>query len=219
MTRWTYKLQLRFRSLLHSHRVEDELSDELRFHLGKLVEEKLANGMNPEEAHYAALRELGGLEQIKEECRDMRRVNYVENFLQDTRYGLRQFRRSPGFAAAAVITLALGIGANTAIFTLLDAILLRLLPVHHAEQLYEVRRSGTGEPDRLTGAFTNTLWQNLRQRQDVFSGTAAWGITDFNLSRGGAVERAQGLWVSGNYFGTLEVRPALGRLITPDDDR
>jgi len=219
MTRWTYKLQLRFRSLLHRHRVEDELSDELRFHLGKLVEEKLANGLNAEEAHYAALRELGGLEQIKEECRDMRRVNYVENLLQDTRYGLRQFRRSPGFAAAAVITLALGIGANTAIFTLLDAILLRLVPVQHAEQLYQVRRSGTGEPDRLTGAFTNTLWQNLRQRQDVFSAMAAWGMTDFNLPRGGAVEHAQGLWVSGDYFGTLEVPPALGRLITPDDDR
>ncbi len=149
----------------------------------------------------------------------MRRVNYIENFLQDARYGLRGLRRSPGFAAVAVITLALGIGANTAIFALLDAILLRLLPVHRAEQLYQVRRSGTGEPDRLTGAFTNTLWQNLRQRQDVFSGMAAWGITDFNLSRGGAVERAQGLWVSGGYFGTLGVRSALGRLITPDDDR
>jgi predicted permease len=219
MMRWFYKLPLRLRSLFSKWSVEQELSDELRFHLEKLAEEKVSKGMGSEEARYAALRELGALEQIKEECRDMRRVNYIENFLQDIRYGLRQFRRSPGFAAVAVITLALGIGANTAIFTLLDAILLRLLPVHHAEQLYQVRRSGTGEPDRLTGAFTNTLWQNLRQRQDVFSGMAAWGITDFNLSRGGAVERAQRLWVSGGYFGMLEVGPALGRLITPDDDR
>lgn len=219
MTRCAYKLKLRLRSLFRRNRIEHELSDELRFHLGRLVEEKLANGLKPEEAHYAAMRELGSVEQIKEGCRDMRRMNYIENVLQDTRYGLRQFRRSPGFTAAAVITLALGIGANTAMFTLLDAILLRLLPVRHAEQLYQVRRSGTGEPDRLTGAFTNTLWENLRQRQDVFSGMAAWGITDFNLSHGGAVQRAQGLWVSGGYFGTLELRPALGRLITPGDDR
>lgn len=218
MNRLLHKLQLRLRSLFYRHRVEHELNDELRFHLGKLFEEKLAKGLNPEEAHYAAVRELGGVELVKEECRDVRRVNYIENFLQDSRYGLRQFRRSPGFAAAAIVTLALGIGANTAIFTLLDSILLRLLPVHRAEQLYQVRRSGTGEPDRLTGAFTNILWQNLRQRQDVFSGMAAWGITDFNLSRGGAVERTQGLWVSGDYFRTLGVRPALGRLITPDDD-
>jgi len=219
MTRWPYKLQLRLRSLLQKDRVEDELSDELQFHLRKLVEEKLANGLKPEEAHYAALRELGAMEQIKEECRDVRRVNHIETFLQDTRYGLRQFRRNPGFAAAVVITLALSIGANTAMFTLLDAILLRLLPVQDAEQLYQVRRSGTGEPERLTGAFTNTLWQNLRTRQDVFSGMAAWGITDFNLSRGGAVERAPGLWVSGDYFATLGARAALGRLITRDDDR
>lgn len=141
MTRCAYKLKLRLRSLFRRNRIEHELSDELRFHLGRLVEEKLANGLKPEEAHYAAMRELGSVEQIKEGCRDMRRMNYIENVLQDTRYGLRQFRRSPGFTAAAVITLALGIGANTAMFTLLDAILLRLLPVRHAEQLYQVRRS------------------------------------------------------------------------------
>jgi putative ABC transport system permease protein len=216
--RWIYTLPLRFRSLFRKNRVEQELTEELRFHLEQLIGEKIANGMTPEEARYAALRELGGVEQIKEECRDMRRMSYVENLRQDIRHGLRQLRRSPGFTAVAIITLALGIGANTAIFTLLDAILLRHLPVPHAEQLYQVRRSGTGEPERLTGAFTNALWQNLRQRQDVFSGMAAWGTTDFNLSRGGAVERAQGLWASGDYFGTLEVRPALGRLITPDDD-
>jgi len=217
--RWIYEFRLRLRSLFRKPRVEQELSDELRFHLEKVIEEKIAEGMTSQDARYLALRELGGVEQIKEECRDMRRVNYIENFLQDVRYGLRQLRRSPGFTAVALLTLALGIGANTAIFTLLDAILLRLLPVHRAEQLYQVRRAGTGEPDRLTGAFTSPLWDNLRERQDVFSGMAAWGNTDFNLARGGAVQRAQGLWVSGDYFGTLEVRPALGRLITPEDDR
>lgn len=93
--RWIYKLPLRFRSLLRKSRVERELSDELRFHLEKLIEEKVAQGMAPEEARHAALREIGGIEQITEKCRDMRRVNYIEHFLQDVRYGLRMLRKSP----------------------------------------------------------------------------------------------------------------------------
>ena len=216
--RWPYKLPLRLRTLLLKSRVERELSDELRFHMEKLVEEKVAKGFPADEARYAALRELGGVEQIKEECRDMRRTNLLEEFIQDVRYGLRVLAKSPGFTAVAILTLALGIGANTAVFTLLDAILLRLLPVHKAEQLYQVRRVSADVPERLSGDFTNPLWENLRSRQDVFSGMAAWGNTDFNLARGGAVQRAEGLWVSGGYFSTLGVRPALGRLINPADD-
>src|SRR5207237_5158799 len=106
--------------------------------LQKLIEEKIARGMTKEEARYAALRELGGVEQVKEECRDMRRVNYLEDFLQDVRYGLRQLRRSPGFTVVAGVTLALGLGANTAIFTIIQALLLRWLPVPNPQELLQV---------------------------------------------------------------------------------
>src|SRR5438876_4897951 len=110
--RWFYNLPLRFRSLFLKSSVEQELAEELRFHLGKLTEEYVAKGMTPEEARYAALRELGGMEQIREECRDMRRVNHIENFIRDFRYALRMLARSPGFTAVAVIMIALSIGVN-----------------------------------------------------------------------------------------------------------
>jgi hypothetical protein len=105
--RFLYKLPLRFRSLLKRAGVEQDLSDELRFHLERQIEMKIAQGTTPEEARYAALRELGGVEQIKEECRDMRRVNLIENLIQDFRYGLRMLAKRPGFTAVAAITIAL----------------------------------------------------------------------------------------------------------------
>ncbi|HXX24527.1 MAG TPA: ABC transporter permease [Terriglobia bacterium] len=221
--RWTYKISLRLRSLLDKSRVEQGLSEELRFHLEKLIEEKVSRGMTREEARYAALRELGGVEQIKEECRDMRRVNYIENFLQDVRYGLRQLRRNPGFATVALLSLALGIGANTAIFQLLDAVRLRMLPVENPQQLAEVhltnRHGRMGDFVNWHAMLTNAIWEEIRANHEPFSAVVAFAPDDLNLAPRGEVHLVRGLWVSGDFFNVLGVQPILGRTFTDADDQ
>jgi putative ABC transport system permease protein len=135
----------------------------------------------------------------------------------DLRYALRMLLKNPAFTTVAVLTLALGIGANTAIFSLIDAVMLRLLPVEKPEELLQVQY---GDPDwgGEGGSFTNALWEQVRDQQNVFS-VFAWGTDTFDLAQGGAVRLANGIWVSGSFFNTLRLRPAAGRLIVDSDDR
>ena len=221
--RWFHKLPLRFRSVFRRGSVEEELNAELRFHLEKLIEVKVARGMTTEEARYAALRELGGVEQIKEECRDMRRVSYIENLVQDLRYGLRQLSRNSGFAAVALLSLALGIGANTAIFQLLDAVRLRMLPVENPQQLAEVHLTNQhgrhGSFFNWHAMLTYAIWEQVRANHEPFSGVVAWAPDSLNLAPRGEVHLVSGIWVSGDFFNVLGVQPLLGRVFNAADDQ
>lgn len=232
------KTLLRVRSIFRKNHVEQDLTDELRFHLEKLIEQNVARGMAPAQARYAALRELGGVEQIKEECRDMRRMNFVTNLIQDLRYGLRTLAKSPGFTAVIVLSLALGIGANTAIFSLINAVLLKTLPIQDPQELAVLQWSSHGWADGIIGnvagdmdqdkagrmtspSFTYALYEEIRTHGDVFSSmlALAGNGSDVNLGYQGTPGRADGELVSGTFFSTLGVVPIVGRVITPEDDR
>ena len=139
--------------------------------------------MTPEEARYAALRELGGVEQIKEECRDMRRVNYIENFFQDVLYGLRMLAKNAGFTAIAIVTLALGIGVNTAIFSVLNGWLLRPLPVRAPEQIMVLGSQGPGSSN-----FSYPALEDFRNQATAFSDLFAYGPGGAGLSVNGERE-------------------------------
>ena len=137
-----------------------------------------------------------------------------DNLLQDVRYAFRALRSSPGFAAIAILSLALGIGANTAIFSLINAVILKTLPVSHPEQLVQLVMKTEGGT-----TFTNPIWEQVRDRQDVFSGAFAYSPNRLNLAVGGEVRNASTSWVSGDFFSTLGVHPLLGRTFTAADDK
>jgi predicted permease len=210
-------LRFRLRSLFRRKAVESELDDELRFHFERHVEKSVKQGMAREEAFRRARFEIGGPEKVKEECREARGVYFVETLLQDVRYALRVLGRTPAITSVALLSLALGIGANTAIFSLIDTVLLKFLPVQSPEELYRIERK---IPDRAESfsSLTNPLWEEIRGRQDTFSGTFAWSSERFDLAHGGQAQFAEGLYVSGDYFTVLGVAPAAGRLILPNDD-
>jgi len=215
LSHWLYTIPLRLRSLFRRGNVEQELDEELQFHLDRHMEEQMARGMTPEDARRSALRAIGSLGLRKEECRDMRRVSFVAHLVQDLSYAGRMMRKSPAFTAVAVLSLALGIGSNTAIFTLVNAVLLRSLPVSHPEQLVLVRPVGGG----YVGNFAYPDYQRLRDRNQVFSGMIASGrLERSDVEIGSETLPADGEIVTGNYFPVLGVRARLGRMFTADEE-
>lgn len=220
---WLTRFSRRMLTLLRHRRFDAELDEEMRLHQELRAQEEVERGVSAEEARYATQRRFGNKLVLREESRDMWGWNWLETFLQDVRYGLRQLRRSPGFTVVAVVTLALGIGANAAIFRLVDAVRLRTLPVKDPQRLAIIHlKTDLWWQGNFNGPypqFTYPLWQQVRQRQQAFSSIAVWSGDQTNLATGGEMDIAHDIWVSGDFFTVLGVHPFLGRLISPSDDQ
>ncbi len=204
-------------------RWDDERRAELEDYVARETEDNLARGLSPDEAHARALRKLGNATLVREEIFEMNTINWLESVWQDVRYGARVLRRSPAFAIVALLSLALGIGANAAIFQLLDIVRLRTLPLHRPEEIFEVRigPNKTGRTGSFQGtrpSLTNPIWEQIRDQQQSFSDLVAYGSATFDLSSGGEARPAEGLFVSGRFFHLLEGRAERGRLIEAGDD-
>ena len=193
------------------------LDEELQSHIEMRADELQQGGLGSGDALAQARREFGSSLRAREETRSAWQIRWLEDLVSDLRYGARALRRSPGFAAAAIFSLALGIGANTAIFTLINALLLRTLPVHEPQQLVLVGRRDM-ESDRST-SFPYPFYREVRDHNDVFSGVLCYTNISPSLRVGASPERVTGELISGNYFDVLGVRPYLGRLFTQEDDR
>jgi predicted permease len=221
----------RLLAIVGGRRRDADLNDEIQAHLDTLTDDYVRRGLSPADARAAARRDFGGVDQVKEVYRDQRSLPFVETLAQDVRYALRALRASPGFAAAAILSLALGIGGNSAVFTLVNAALMRDLPVEDPDRLATVywrnqAAVGRGEFRAAAGAdFSYPIFRELASRQRVFSDMAAsgnWGLNRITLDGETEDESAADVdagIVSANYFSMLGVRASLGRAFGPDDSR
>ncbi|MGB7282351.1 MAG: ABC transporter permease [Candidatus Acidiferrum sp.] len=213
---WFYTLRLRLRSLFRRNQVEQDLREELQYHVEQKTQEFVASGLSLDEARRKARREFGGLEQSKEYCRDARRVRVIETTLQDVRFGLRMLRKNLGFTAVAVLTLGVGIGANTAIFSMVNSFLLRPLPVKNPEQITVLAMQL--KKGALQTGFSYPEFEDLqKQSSSVFSDVIAVSLNAGGLTLSGKTEPAVVYDVSGNFFAALGIRPLLGRFILPEE--
>ena len=213
--RWWSELKYVVKKL-NRRRAEQELQEEIDAHLEMETQEKIADGLSREEARYAAHRALGSVALATEDSRAWWGFGMLEELSQDLRYGARMLMKKPGFTLVAVLTLGLGIGANTAIFSLVNTVLLRPLPIAQPEQVVTLN---FGTPGR--GVFPligYPEYTDYRDRNQALAGLAAMTMAPVGLSNNGINERIWGLHVTGNYFSLLGVGAALGRVIAPEDD-
>jgi predicted permease len=198
--------------------LDEDLDVELRSHLELLTAENVRRGMTPEDARHAARREFGGVEQTKESYRDQRGLPLLESLLHDLRYGVRTLRKSPGFASVAVLTLALGIGANAAVFSLVDTILLHPLPYHAPDRLLLLSETLPRQSNDELGVAAAEYF-DYRNANHVFSQAAAYENEGFNLTGEATPLRVNAARLSASAFSLLGVRPTLGRTFTDEEDR
>ncbi|HEY6930137.1 MAG TPA: permease prefix domain 1-containing protein, partial [Thermoanaerobaculia bacterium] len=194
-------------------RMMEELERDIREHIAMETQDNIDRGMSPEDARYAALRKFGNVTRVTEETREVWSVVWLEHLRQDIGYAFRMLRRSPGFTAVAVLTLALGIGANVAAFTVVHAVLVNPLPFPHPEQLVRLYDDLRGSGSRDVGLSVPELW-DLRDKSDVFQEISAMASADVNLTGGDHPERIEMLGTSTNYFTVLSAQAQLGRIYT-----
>jgi predicted permease len=211
----------KLRHFFGGSRAERDFEEETRTHIALLAERLIRRGMTPEAARNEARRQFGNTTSLRETRHDMQTFAWIERLWQDLRHGARLLRMNPVFSAVAIASLALGIGANTAIFQLLDAVRLRSLPVKNPQELAQVQivggNTGMGMNNQY-GDLTRPMWEELRQRQKAFSGIFAWGVGGDAVGSGSQLEPVVGFYVTGNLFQVLGVEAWRGRLTTPEDE-
>lgn len=211
-------LRQKLTALPKRRQLDRDLEDEMAFHLAMRQQKLRAEGMSEHEASAASRRAFGNASLLKEKTRELWMFRWLEDVAQDLRYATRSLRNAPVLATVVILSLALGIGANTAIFSLMNAVILRYLPVEKPQELVTVLRQAPGRS--ATNGFSNPLWEALRDQQDVFSGVFAVSpALQFDMAQGGVVRNVNGFFASGNFFNTLGVLPAAGRLLVSDDDK
>src|SRR6185369_2774183 len=209
----------RWRALTHKDEMNQELDEEMQFHLQRDIERNVKSGMNAEDARYAALKSFDRLEQSKEECRSARGVGLIENVIRDVSYSLRVLLKNYAFTIVVILTLALGIGANTAIFSFANGILLRPLPYPQSDRLAVLDETSRKEGgDTIGVSYPNFL--DWREQNTVFEGIAShFGTSRFAMTAGGSPSEIRGSRVTHGLFEVLRVAPILGRTFSESEDR
>lgn len=216
LRRWIYTIPLRLRSIFERQKADRDLEEELRYHVEQKTQEYMARGMRADEARRAAMLEMGGIEKVKEECRDTRKVNGLQDFLQDSRYSLRMLRKNPGFTAVVVLTLGLGIGANTAVFSAVYAVLLRALPYPNSWELVAMVERNEHAAIKQRGCSYQDI-QALRA-SNAFTNVGGAVRHQLTLTGSGDPTAVTTVVVTPDIFSVLDVNPVLGRYLLPNDD-
>src|SRR5215469_9656525 len=212
---WLFTIPLRVRSFFSRAQADAELDDELRDHLDRVTDGYVEKGMAAGEARRRARLDMGGVEKVKEECRDARRVNWMQDLAQDFRYSARMLRKSPGFSAAAVLTLALAIGSCTSIFSVVNAVLLRQLPYKDSDRLVLLWGTGGYSGNRDQISFTDL--QDWRRGSQSFEEMANFHSFVYTVTEQGESQRVRALQVSNGYFRVMQAAPLIGRFFVPQD--
>jgi predicted permease len=216
MSRWLTQLRVALRSILRPHRVEDELNEEMQYHLDLEIRERRRSGLSPADARHAALRAMGAIEKSKDECRDLRRGRVAREFVSDLRYAGRALRRSPGFAALAIVIMSVGIGANTAVFSVVNGVLLQSLPYPGADRIVVLRTVNVTQ-GQINPLVTLANFWEWRAQSASFEAMATFRGGEAPVTPGDAAEYARHANVDVQLFRVLGIEPIMGRAFAADD--